>query len=141
MTNGDQAAKLLWQATDLDPTSEEAYTYLGLYYQSKQDWPNLVKVYQKLIKYEPNQPNAYLNLGEAYLSFTPPRTEDALVYFRKAYDLNPKNSLAALRLGEMLAQNGNRDDAIKYLRQALADTKQPSVSGAAENDLKQMGAL
>jgi tetratricopeptide (TPR) repeat protein len=141
MTNSDEAIKLLWQATDLDPTLDDAYVYLGLYYNSRSDFPNVVKVYQKLVKYEPKQVSAYLNIGEAYMQFSPPRPQDALVYYRKAYDIDPKNSFAALRIGEILAQSGNRDDAIKYLRQALADTKNGNVSSQAEKDLRQLNAL
>ena len=35
MTNSDQAVRLLWQATDVDPTLEEPYVYLALYYNSR----------------------------------------------------------------------------------------------------------
>src|SRR5208337_1422048 len=142
MTDSDAAVKLLWQATDIDPTLDDAYVYLGLYYNSRSDFTNVVKVYQKLVKYQPNQVSAYLNIGEAYMSFSPPKTDDALVYYRKAYELDPKNTFAALRIGELLAQNGQRDDALKYLRLALGDSaKNPNVASEAEKTLKQMGAL
>ncbi len=142
MTNSDEAVKLLWQATDLDPTLDDAYVYLGIYYNSRSDFPNVVKVYQKLVKYQPNQVSAYLNIGEAYMSFSPPRTDDALVYYRKAYEIDPKNTFAALRIGELLAQTGKRDDALKYLKIALGDSaKNPTVASEAEKTLKQMGAL
>ncbi len=142
MSDSDAAVKLLWQATDIDPTLDDAYVYLGLYYNSRSDFTNVVKVYQKLVKYQPNQVSAYLNIGEAYMSFSPPRTDDALAYYRKAYELDPKNTFAALRIGELLAQNGRRDDALKYLRLALGDSaKNPNVASEAEKTLKQMGAL
>lgn len=141
MTNSDEAVKLLWQATDIDPTLEDSYVYLGLYYNSRSDFANVVKVYQKLVKYNPNQTSAYLNIGEAYMSFSPPRAGDALIYYRKAYEVDPKNTFAALRIGQILAQNGNHDDAVKYLRQALADTSNPSVSSQAEKTLHDMNAL
>ena len=142
MSDSDAAVKLLWQATDIDPTLDDAYVYLGLYYNSRSDFDDVVKVYQKLIKYQPNQVSAYLNIGEAYMSFSPPKANDALVYYRKAYELDPKNTFSALRIGELLAQNGNRDDALKYLRIALADNaKNPTVASEAEKTLKQMGAL
>jgi len=141
MTNSDEAVKLLWQATDIDPTLQDAYVYLGLYYNSRSDFAGVVKVYQKLVKYEPNQTSAYLNIGEAYMSFSPPRTGDALVYYRKAYDVDPKNTFAALRIGQILAQNGNHDDAVKFLRQALADTGNSNVSSQAEKTLRDMNAL
>ena len=142
MSDSDAAVKLLWQATEIDPTDEDAYVYLGLYYNSRSDFDNVVKVYQKLVKYQPNQVSAYLNIGEAYMSFSPPKTDDALAYYRKAYEIDPKNSFAALRIGEVLAQNGQRDDALKYLKVALGDSaKNPTVSAEAEKTLKQMGAL
>jgi tetratricopeptide (TPR) repeat protein len=142
MSDSDAAVKLLWQATDIDPTLDDAYVYLGLYYNSRSDFDNVVKVYQKLIKYQPNQVSAYLNIGEAYMSFSPPRADDALVYYRKAYQIDPTNTFAALRMGELLAQTGQRDDALKYLKIALGDSaKNPTVAAEAEKTLKQMGAL
>ena len=142
MTDSDAALKLLWQATEIDPTGDDAYVYLGLYYNSRSDFSNVVKVYQKLIKYQPNQVSAYLNIGEAYMSFSPPKTDDALIYYRKGYALEPRNTFAALRIGELLAQTGQRDEALKYLRIALADSaRNPTVASEAEKTLKQMGAL
>ncbi|HXM89354.1 MAG TPA: tetratricopeptide repeat protein [Candidatus Acidoferrales bacterium] len=142
MSDSDAAVKLLWQATDIAPADEDAYVYLGLYYNSRSDFDNVVKVYQKLVKYQPNQVSAYLNIGEAYMSFSPPKTDDALVYYRKAYQVDPNNSFAALRIGELLAQTGQRDDALKYLKIALGDSaKNPTIASEAEKTLKQMGAL
>jgi tetratricopeptide (TPR) repeat protein len=141
MTNSDEAVKLLWQATEIDPTLEDPYVYLGVYYNSRSDFASMVKVYQKLIKYRPNEVSAYLNIGEAYMSFTPPRLQEALSYYQKAYALDPKNSWTALRIGEIFAQNGNREEATKYLRVALADTKNSAASAEAERLLRQMGSL
>ncbi len=141
MTDSKEAVKLLWQATDLDPTLEDPYVYLGVYYNSRSDFDGMIKVYQKLIKYRPNEVSAYLNIGEAYMSFSPPRTQEALGYYKKAYALDPKNSWTALRIGQILAQQGNRDESVKYLKQALADTRNPSASSEAEKMLRQMGML
>ncbi|HUO05444.1 MAG TPA: tetratricopeptide repeat protein [Candidatus Binataceae bacterium] len=142
MTDSNAAVKLLWQATDIDPAGDEAYVYLGEYYNSRSDPENVVKVYQKFVKNKPHQVAGYLNIGEAYLSFSPPRTDDALAWFHKAYALEPTNSFAALRIGEVLMQQGSRDEAAKYLRIAMADrSHNPSVSAEAEHDLKSLGAL
>jgi tetratricopeptide (TPR) repeat protein len=142
MSDSNAAVKLLWQATDIDPADEDAYVYLGLYYNSRSDFDNVVKVYQKLVKYQPNQVSAYLNIGEAYMSFSPAKTDDALVYYRKAYQIDPKNTFAALRIGQLLAQSGQRDDALKFLKIALGDSaKNPTIASEAEKTLKQMGAL
>jgi tetratricopeptide (TPR) repeat protein len=141
MTDSDQAVKLLWQATDLDPTLEDPYVYLGVYYNSRSDFANMIKVYEKLVKYRPTEVSAYLNIGEAYMSYTPPRSQDALTYFKKAYELDSKNPWTALRIGEILATNGDRDGAVKYLKQALGSSKNPTASREAEKVLRQMGAL
>lgn len=95
LTDSDRALKLLWQATDIDPQLQDPYIYLGLYYNSRSDFDKVIQVYQKLVKYQPKESSAYLNIGEAYMSFSPPRTGDALVYYHKALDLDPSSSFAA----------------------------------------------
>ncbi len=143
MTQGDQAVKLLWQATDIDPTFSDAYLYLGLYYNSREDFGKVVDVYKKLVKYQPKgdaATSAYLNIGEAYLSFKPPRYDDALPYYRKAYELAPTSSLAALRIGEIMANEGNRTEAARFLKQASADTaKDSAIAAEAQKLLAQIG--
>src|SRR5437588_11380444 len=62
MTDSDKAVKLLWQATDIDPALEDPYVYLGIYYNSRSDFTDLIKVYQKLAKYQPNLTTAYRNI-------------------------------------------------------------------------------
>lgn len=139
MTDSEKAVKLLWQASDIDPTLEEPYVYLGMYYNSKQDFDDLAKVYLKLVKYNPSLVSGWLNIGEAYMSFTPPRSTEALPYYRKAYELDPHSTMAALRLGEIMAQQGDREQALRYLHQAAADTANPSYSTEAQKILSQMG--
>jgi tetratricopeptide (TPR) repeat protein len=142
MTDSQQAVKLLWQATDIDPTLEDAYIYLGLYYNSRSQFDQVVEVYKKLLKYEPNSVSAYLDIGEAYMSFTPPKAADALPYYQKAYQLDPTSSFAALRMGEIYAQLGNRDQALHYLKQAAADsTKSPAAAAEARKVLGDIGAM
>jgi tetratricopeptide (TPR) repeat protein len=140
LTDSQQALKLLWQATDIDPQLEDPYVYLGLYYNSRSDFAKVIDVYQKLVKYQPKESSAYLNIGEAYMSFNPPRTSQALVYYQKALDLDPSSSFAALRMGEIYAQQGNREMAVRYLKLAGSDAKNPDVAAEANHYLSQMGA-
>jgi tetratricopeptide (TPR) repeat protein len=141
LTDSERALKLLWQATEIDPSLTEAYIYLALYYNSRSNFSKVIDVYQKLVKYQPKELSAYLNIGEAYMSFTPPRMDDALPYYRKAMELDPSSSFAALRLGEIYAQQGNRDAAVKFLRLASGDrTKNPAVAEQADKFLHDMGS-
>jgi tetratricopeptide (TPR) repeat protein len=139
LTDASRAVAMLWQATDIDPTSTEPYIYLGLYYNLHKDYDKLIEVYTKFVKYRPNEPNAYLHLGEAYMSFDPPRPEEALPYFRKAYELDPHSSLAALRLGEILAHERHRDQAVRYLKQAAADHSNSDFAAEAKDVLRDLG--
>ena len=141
MKDSDRAVKLLWQATEIDPTLPEAYIYLGLFYNSRSNFGKVVEVYQKLVKYQPKEVSAYLNIGEAYMSFVPPRMEEALPYYRKALEVDPASPFAALRLGEIYAQQGNREEAVKFLRLASgARAKKPDVAAQADKFLREMGS-
>jgi tetratricopeptide (TPR) repeat protein len=142
MTDSTSAVKLLWQATELDPTLDEPYMYLALYYDSRSQFDKVVEVYQKLLKYQPREATAYINIGEAYMSFSPPRFDSALPYYLKAFALEPTNSFAALRIGEVYAQKGEsyRGEALRYLKLARSDSKNPTTAGEADKVLRQMGA-
>jgi tetratricopeptide (TPR) repeat protein len=141
MTDSNRAVALLWQASNLDPTYEEAYIYLGLYYNSRSQFDRVVQVYQKLVKYHPNETSAWLNIGEAYMSFEPPRYDAALPYYQKAFQIDSTSSFAALRIGEIYAQENNRAEAMRYLRLAANDrAKNPEVADQADRLIRQMGS-
>jgi tetratricopeptide (TPR) repeat protein len=152
MTDSNRAVQLLWRATQIDPTLDEPYVYLGLYYNSRSQFDKVVQVYQQLVKYQPKEVSAYLNIGEAYMSFTPPKTGAALPYYLKAFQLDPGNSFAALRIGQIYGTNSatemnsnppqsqrDRQLAMKYLAIASADrAKNPAVAEQADLFMKQM---
>jgi tetratricopeptide (TPR) repeat protein len=143
MTDSERAVKLLWQATEVDPTLEEPYMYLALYYNSRSQFDRVVQVYQKLLKYQPRETTAYINIGEAYMSFSPPRFDSALPYYLKALQLEPNNAFAALRAGEVYAQKGDpyRELALRYLNLARSERSQnPTAAAEADKVLHEMGA-
>jgi tetratricopeptide (TPR) repeat protein len=140
LTDSERAVKLLWQATEIDPNLPEAYIYLGLFYNSRSNFSKVVEVYQKLVKFQPKEVSAYLNIGEAYMSFQPPKMDDALPYYRKALELSPTSSFAALRIGQIFAQQGDRADAVKFLRLASGDRKNPDIAAQADKFLREMGS-
>jgi tetratricopeptide (TPR) repeat protein len=143
MTDSERAVKLLWQATEVDPTLDEPYMYLALYYNSRSQFDKVVEVYQKLLKYQPRETTAYINIGEAYMSFSPPKFDSALPYYLKALQLEPGNAFAALRIGEVYAQKGDpyRSEALRYLNLARSDrSKNPTAAAEADKVLHEMGA-
>jgi tetratricopeptide (TPR) repeat protein len=139
LTDSDRAVQMLWQATKLDPSLDEAYMYLALYYDSRSQFDKVVEVYQQLVKYQPKEAVAYFNIGEAYMSTTPAKFDQALPYYRKAFELDPTNSFAALRIGEIYAQQSNRTEALRFLRLASADSKNPTVAAEADKIIREMG--
>ncbi|HZY58358.1 MAG TPA: tetratricopeptide repeat protein [Candidatus Binataceae bacterium] len=142
LTDSTQALKMLWQATDIDPSLSESYVYLGLYYNSRENFGKVVEVYKKFTKYSPKEVSAYLNIGEAYMSFSPPRYDDALTYYRKAYEIDPHSGFAALRIGELLARNGDRSEAVRYLKQASAgSSSNPTIAAEASKQLRELAAF
>lgn len=139
MTDSGQAVKLLWQATDLDPTYDDAYIYLALFYNSRSNFGKVIEVYQKLLKYQPREASAYLNIGEAYMSFSPPRMTDALPNYQKALQIDPVSSFAELRIGQIYAAQGNRDEALRYLKLASADrARNPDIANQADRLIHDM---
>jgi len=143
MTDSERALKLLWQATELDPTLDEPYMYLALFYDSRSQFDKVIEVYQKLLKYQPREATAYINIGEAYMSFSPPKFDSALPYYLKALQVEPTNSFAALRIGELYAQKGDayRAEALRYLNLARSGrSKNPTSAAEADRVLHEMGA-
>ena len=143
MTDSERAVKLLWQATELDPALDEPYMYLALYYDSRSQFDKVVEVYQKLLKYQPREATAYINIGEAFMSFSPPKFDSALPYYLKALQVEPENSFAALRVGEVYAQKGDayRGEALRYLNLARSNrSKNPTTAAEADKMLHEMGA-
>ena len=59
---------------------------------------------------------------------------------RAASTAASRSSMAALRMGEIMAQQGDRDNAIRYLHQAASDHANPSYATEAQKILNQMGA-
>jgi tetratricopeptide (TPR) repeat protein len=143
MTDSERAVNLLWQATEIDPSLDEPYMYLALYYNSRSQFDRVVQVYQKLLKYQPGEATAYINIGEAYMSFSPPKFDSALPYYLRALQIEPRNSFAALRIGEVYAQKGDpyRGQALRYLNLARSDrSKNPTAAAEADKILHEMGA-
>ena len=72
---------------------------------------------QRAAELDESDPWAHMALG--YLAFAARRTEEAVRRFRAAIDLNPNFAAAYGYIGWALAHDGQSDEAIKNLQQAI----------------------
>jgi tetratricopeptide (TPR) repeat protein len=78
-----------------------------------------LKEFQETVKLSPKTPVAHYWLGMAF--FYKRDSKKAIEQFNKALELEPKNYHAMAMLGKIYTLDKNRlDDAVKYLRMALA---------------------
>jgi Tfp pilus assembly protein PilF len=87
----DEAISCLTRATELGPTSADAWNALGLAFQRKGDSARAIEAFKKSIDLEPNNPYTLRNYG-GVLGATQPA--EALPMLEKAAELMPKDQAA-----------------------------------------------
>lgn len=89
LRNGDlpQAIQLLRQAVEADPTSADAWTYLGAAYSRSSDIENARIAFGRAIQYNPTSAKARFNMG--VLQQMAGDTEAARICYQGALDLDP----------------------------------------------------
>jgi len=136
-----QANSLLWRLTKADieaavtmlrsataryPDYSPAYSILAfaLLFRAipvgvsrSQDVKEAIPLATRAAELDDSDPWAHLALGWA--AFLTRRTDDAVAEFRRALDINPNFAAALGHLGLALAYNGQSDEALPYLEQAL----------------------
>lgn len=138
----DDAIEQFQAAIRVRPTSEE-YNNLGLAYESKGMVDSAVEMFQFAVSLDPANPEAYNNLGKAYLLYQN-RTDDAIALFNKAIALRPGLSEATLNLAAAHIRARRFRDAVPLLETILA--KEPGRDdarynlGVAHYCLKDVGA-
>jgi 4-amino-4-deoxy-L-arabinose transferase-like glycosyltransferase len=89
------------KSIDIDPNFVAAHNYLGKSYAILNDYARAERAFQKVIRYAPEVDEGYMNLGILYeLRGEIPQ---AIVYLRKAIELNPKNKKAKSHLQALMA--------------------------------------
>ena len=89
------------------------------------NYNDAIKFFQDGVKKEPNSPEGYILIGNAFSDqFTQTRNErlmaDAIDAYRKAVSLAPDNTEALLELGRALLATGAKQEAATYLKKVLA---------------------
>jgi tetratricopeptide (TPR) repeat protein len=86
---------------------ESRYLRRGKAQLDKKDYSRAVLEFRNATKTMPKDPEAYYQLGLAYLGMAAPA--NAVGQFRKTLELNPKHAGAQLKLAELMAASRNQD--------------------------------
>lgn len=128
----DDAAAEFKIELNSNPNEFFANYYLGVVYVIQRKWDLAIGLLQKASQIEPNNPDPYFHLGQAYQSVE--KHEQAIEVLRKSIALNPELShndyqvtTAHYRLGQSLLKAGHKDEGEKEL-QLAADLKSKSLA-------------
>jgi Tfp pilus assembly protein PilF len=130
--HNDPAARREYEkALEIDPAYAEAWNNLGTLDQARKSFRRAVRSYQKAIEIKPGLATPWKNLGNAFLALG--QVDDAFVAYQEAFRLNPTvlqnqdqgvpaagidAATQAYYIAKMLAQTGQKDAAIEFLRRA-----------------------
>lgn len=84
------------RAAELDPGNVDTLTACGLVEAKGGDPAGGAKLLAEATRRDPKSVNAWMNLGWVYRSMDPPKVEESVGAYRKALELDPSNTQAAL---------------------------------------------
>jgi tetratricopeptide (TPR) repeat protein len=85
-----------------------------VYYQKK--WQDTIEAYRKVLEFQPNWPEAYFAIGEAFYSLNLP--QKSMPELEKAVALDPEKFTAHELLGKLYQDAGRQQEAIAQLEEA-----------------------
>jgi Flp pilus assembly protein TadD len=116
--NYTEAARLLQEAAEKDPTKDVIYANLGEALSGAKKYDESADAYRKAIELKPSEYAYYNNLGIALGSAG--KVEDAIQALQKAAELNPQNAPQAYyNLGALLTNRGRSKDAAEAFKKAI----------------------
>jgi len=96
-------------------------------YMKLNDIKEAYKTYAIIRKIDPDDPNAYINLGR--IEFERGNTKRAIAYMSKAHEINPEDKEIAKELGQVLIQAKLFTEAINVFQTALSnDPEDPETN-------------
>jgi tetratricopeptide (TPR) repeat protein len=93
-----------------------AECYIGGINKDIQEALNLLN---KALKEDPNNPDAYVLLGDATLEQNTGDASQAIAHYKKAYELDKKSSKALLRIGQLYSRARNLTEAVNSYDAAI----------------------
>jgi tetratricopeptide (TPR) repeat protein len=85
-----------------------------VYYQKK--WKDTIDAYRKVLEFQPNWPEAYFAIGEAFYYLNLP--QKSMPELEKAVVLDPEKSTVHELLGKLYQETGRQPEAIAQLEEA-----------------------
>lgn len=98
--------------TQADLDNEFGYKMYGQFALEHKAWEEALFAFNKLCQIAPQDPDAYVGLGHACAGKS--QYEQAIVYFDKAFALDPRNGRYAYLLGEIYVKLKNFTRALSY---------------------------
>ena len=115
------ASKWLERSIEWNPHDSEAWYYLGRAKYTENRFDDAIQAFNKCLALDPRNVKAESNLGLSYAGQN--HVHEALTAFHKAIewqaDLPHKNPEPYIDLGELLIQQGQAQEAIPFLQQAI----------------------
>ena len=100
------------------PDSAEKHMLLGTAKFAARDYPGALEELRKAVEMNPNLPEVNSFYGQAL--FSNGHTEESKAPFEKELAQNPNDFQSNVHIGLLLKQDQNYDDALKFLKHALA---------------------
>jgi TolB-like protein len=101
------------KAIELDPLSAESYDALGAAYARDGKWEQSEKNFLRAIELQPNRADSHKDFASLYL-MPLGRLDDAIKELRMAETNDPLSPLVHFLLGDVMADAGRDEDAVKY---------------------------
>lgn len=132
MKDYEKSAASYEKATELNPLSFKDYFNLGRVYQIMKKFAQAVKAYVKACELEPPPsardlyPKAHLYAAESYYELKD--YDNALVYGRRAEQIDPNRAEVQKLLGDIYGSQKDYESAIRYYKRLLeTDSNDPNA--------------
>ena len=122
-------------ATTVAPNAPQPYYILGLIAKSQARMEDAVSPFQQVLKLDPEDVGANINLGQIYSQQR--KYTEAIAVFRIALAAEPYNSTALYNLGTTLIRAGQREEGQKVIQRFQEFRTRGSASTLGNNYLEQ----
>ncbi len=115
----DEAFEYFNRATDLAPTSGEAWRAVAAHHRTQNDLQRALAALQAGCKYCQDDPDLYADLGDLFDALNQPI--EAIESFTQAVKIDPSRGQIHKRLGELYHAQHRHKDALESLQRALVN--------------------